>query len=78
MIVRFATLLLALHLQGLAEGAVLAAELESQFVAIEDAREFMVRPTPEGGRYHINSFAFAQPFRHAHLPFVWRSGPPAA
>ncbi len=42
--------------QSFAEGGVLAAELESEFLALEDAPDFAVRPMAKGDRYYINSF----------------------
>lgn len=42
--------------QCFAEGDTLAAELESEFLAIEDAPDFAVRPMTKGDRYYINSF----------------------
>lgn len=42
--------------QCFAEGDTLAAELESEFLAIEDAPDFAVRPMAKGDRYYINSF----------------------
>jgi len=38
-----------------ADGNVLAAELESEFVALRDAPDFAVRPMMKGDRYYINS-----------------------
>lgn len=40
-----------------ADGNLLVAELESEFLALEDAPDFAVRPMAKGDRYHINSFA---------------------
>lgn len=42
--------------QCFAEGSTLAAELESEFLAVEDAPDFAVRPMAKGDRYYINSF----------------------
>jgi hypothetical protein len=42
----------------LSEGNVLAAELESEFLALRDIPDFAVRPMNEGDRYYINSLAF--------------------
>lgn len=39
------------------EGNMLAAELESEFVALTDVPDFPSRPMQRGDRYHINSFA---------------------
>jgi hypothetical protein len=39
------------------DGNVLAAELQSEFVAISDAPDFPARPMQRGDRYYINSFA---------------------
>jgi len=39
------------------EGNLLAAELESEFVALTDAPDFPTRPMQRGDRYYINSFA---------------------
>jgi hypothetical protein len=45
-------------LQCFAEGNTLAAEIESEFLAIEDAPDFAVRPMAKGDRYYLNSFVF--------------------
>ena len=45
-------------LQCFAEGQTLAAEIESEFLAIEDAPDFAVRPMAKGDRYYLNSFVF--------------------
>ena len=45
-------------LQCFAGDNVLAAEIESEFVAIEDAPDFAVRPMAKGDRYYLNSFVF--------------------
>ena len=45
-------------LQCFAEGRTLAAEIESEFLAVEDAPDFAVRPMAKGDRYYINSFVF--------------------
>ncbi|AJP73843.1 nuclear transport factor 2 family protein [Sphingomonas hengshuiensis] len=42
--------------QCFADGATLAAELESEFLALEDAPDFAVRPMAKGDRYYLNSF----------------------
>jgi len=39
------------------DGNMLAAELESEFVALIDAPDFPTRPMQRGDRYYINSFA---------------------
>jgi len=39
-------------------GDTLAAEIESEFVAIQDAPDFAVRPMARGDRYYLNSFVF--------------------
>lgn len=39
------------------DGVTLAAELESEFLAIEDAPDFTSGPMARGDRLHINSFA---------------------
>jgi len=44
--------------QCFADGNTLAAEIESEFVAIEDAPDFAVRPMAKGDRYYLNSFVF--------------------
>jgi len=44
--------------QCFADGQTLAAELESEFLAIEDAPDFAVRPMDKGDRYYLNSFVF--------------------
>jgi len=38
------------------DGQMLAAELESEFLAIADAPDFAVRPMHKGDRFYINSF----------------------
>lgn len=45
-------------LQCFADGETLAAEIESEFLAIEDAPDFAVRPMARGARYYLNSFVF--------------------
>lgn len=40
-----------------ADGNLLAAELQSEFLALVDAPDFAVRPMSQGDRYFINSFA---------------------
>ena len=45
-------------LQCFAEGQTLAAEIESEFLAIADAPDFAVRPMAKGDRYYLNSFVF--------------------
>ena len=45
-------------LQCFADGQTLAAEIESEFLAIEDAPDFAVRPMAKGDRYYLNSFVF--------------------
>ena len=44
--------------QCFARGNVLAAEIESEFLAVEDAPDFAVRPMARGDRYYLNSFVF--------------------
>jgi len=44
--------------QCFADGHTLAAEIESEFLAIEDAPDFAVRPMAKGDRYYLNSFVF--------------------
>ena len=44
--------------QCFAEGRTLAAELESEFLALEDAPDFAARPMARGDRYFLNSFVF--------------------
>jgi ketosteroid isomerase-like protein len=44
--------------QCFADGQTLAAEIESEFLAIEDAPEFAVQPMAKGDRYYLNSFVF--------------------
>ena len=46
-------------------GDTLAAEIESEFVAIQDAPDFAVRPMARGDRYYLNSFVFYD-FEGAH------------
>jgi hypothetical protein len=45
-------------IQCFAHGNVLAAEIESEFLAIEDAPDFAARPMTRGDRYYLNSFVF--------------------
>lgn len=45
-------------LRCLADRKTLAAELESEFVAISDASDLAVRPMARGDRYNVNSFVF--------------------
>lgn len=45
-------------IQCFADGNVLAAEIESEFLALEDAPDFAVRPMAQGDRYYLNSFVF--------------------
>jgi hypothetical protein len=44
--------------QCFADEHMLAAEIESEFVALEDAPDFAVRPMLKGDRYYLNSFVF--------------------
>lgn len=44
--------------QCFADGETLAAEIESEFLAIEDTPDFAVRPMAKGDRYYLNSFVF--------------------
>lgn len=44
--------------QCFADGNVLAAEIESEFLALEDAPDFAARPMARGDRYYLNSFVF--------------------
>lgn len=44
--------------QCFADGETLAAEIESEFLAIEDAPDFAARPMARGDRYYLNSFVF--------------------
>jgi len=44
--------------QCFADGQTLAAEIESEFLAIEEAPDFAVRPMAKGDRYYLNSFVF--------------------
>ena len=39
-------------------GNTLAAEIESEFLAIQDAPDFAARPMALGDRYYLNSFVF--------------------
>jgi hypothetical protein len=45
-------------LECFADGQTLAAEIESEFLAIVDAPDFAVRPMAKGDRYYLNSFVF--------------------
>jgi len=49
--------------QCFAEGQTLAAELESEFLALEDAPDFAARPMARGDRYFLNSFVLYE-FEH--------------
>jgi len=44
--------------QCFADGQTLAAEIESEFLAVEDVPDFAVRPMAKGDRYYLNSFVF--------------------
>ena len=45
--------------QCFASGSTLAAEIESEFVALEDMADFIGQPMARGGdRYYLNSFVF--------------------
>lgn len=44
--------------QCLATEKTLAAEIESEFMAIMDAPDFNARPMAKGDRYYVNSFVF--------------------
>jgi hypothetical protein len=44
--------------QCFADEETLAAEIESEFLAIEDAPDFAARPMARGDRYYLNSFVF--------------------
>ncbi|MEO9132986.1 MAG: nuclear transport factor 2 family protein [Sphingomonas sp.] len=44
--------------QCFADGNMLAAEIESEFLAMEDAPDFASRPMARGDRYYLNSFVF--------------------
>ncbi|TNE41794.1 MAG: nuclear transport factor 2 family protein [Sphingomonadales bacterium] len=46
-----------IHIRGcFVDGTMLAAELESEFLAVMDAPDFAAHPMKEGDRYYINSF----------------------
>ena len=45
-------------LDAFVDGPLLAAELESEFLAIQDAPDFTSGPMAKGDRLYINSFAF--------------------
>ena len=45
-------------LQCFADGKTLAAEIESEFVAIADVPDFAPQPMAKGDRYYLNSFVF--------------------
>jgi len=51
--------------QCFSEAQTLAAEIESEFLAVEDAPAFAVRPMAKGDRYYLNSFVFYD-FEGAH------------
>ena len=44
--------------QCFASGSTLAAEIESEFVALEDVPDFAGQPLACGDRYYLNSFVF--------------------
>ena len=44
--------------QCLASESTLAAEIESEFVALEDMADFIGQPMARGDRYYLNSFVF--------------------
>jgi len=44
--------------QCLASEAVLAAEIASEFLALEDVPDFTAQPLARGDRYYLNSFVF--------------------
>jgi hypothetical protein len=45
-------------LQCFTDGQTLAAEIESEFLAVGDAPDFPLRPMAKGDRYYLNSFVF--------------------
>ena len=45
-------------IQCFGNGDTLAAEIESEFIAIQDAPDFAARPMALGDRYYLNSFVF--------------------
>jgi hypothetical protein len=45
-------------IQCFAHDNVLAAEIESEFLAVEDAPDSAARPMARGDRYYLNSFVF--------------------
>ena len=51
--------------QCFAEGKTLAAEIESEFLAIADAPDFVPQPMAKGDRYYLNSFVLYD-FEGAH------------
>jgi hypothetical protein len=44
--------------QSFANGNTLAAEIESEFLALEDVPDFAAQPMARGDRYYLNSFVF--------------------
>lgn len=44
--------------QCLANQVTLAAEIESEFLALEDIPDFVAQPLARGDRYYLNSFVF--------------------
>lgn len=44
-------------LQAFSDGATLAAEIQSEFLALRDAPDFSSGPIARGDRYYLNSFA---------------------
>ena len=44
--------------QCFASGSTLAAEIESEFLALEDVPDFASQPLARGDRYYLNSFVF--------------------
>ena len=73
-------------LQSVSNGRTVAAELESEFLALEDVPDFTSGPMAKGDRLYINSFVFYElrdgryaRIRSAVYKRVWRrAGSPSA
>jgi hypothetical protein len=68
-------------LQSLSNGRTVAAELESEFLALEDVPDFTSGPMAKGDRLYINSFVFYElrdgryaRIRSAVYKRIWRRG----
>ena len=70
-------------LQSSSKGATVAAELESEFLALEDIPDFTSGPMARGDRLYINSFVFYDlrdgryaRIRSAVFKRIWRRAEP--